>query len=237
MNVIPVGMTPSVAQAAEGLKVLNRFLQSVFGFLMGEPLSDWHVPFDQRSGTVAADYPFLPGAQKPLTVANNAYPPPNRRIVWDGSTRTVYFPDKPSDGARMQLVKASGANATAGTLTLDGNGNFIEDAATTSPTGDDTLSWLYRADLANWMALATLSGTDEMIFPEELDDLWPCAVAIRLSPRYGKALLAGTTETYKRMLDTLRTRYQQAGQEGSRGDELVPAAESYYGSGWSDYQP
>jgi hypothetical protein len=235
MNVIPVGQPPSAAQQVEGLAVLNRFLQSVFGFLMGETLQDWHVPFSQRTGSVAADPPFYPGAQIPLVRQNNAYPAPNRRIVWDGSTQTIYMPDKPADGARMQLVKASGANATAGTLTLDGNGNTIG-SAPTSTTGVPR-SWFFRADLADWTALTVLELTDPIPFPMELDDLWPCAIAVRLSSRYGNTLPTGTIDTFKRMLSTLRTRYQLVGQESSGGTELTTSDQSYNGTLWMDGIP
>lgn len=233
MNVIPVGQPPTAAQQVEGLTALNRVLRSVFGFLMGETLQDWHVPANQRTGSVAADAPFYPGAQIPLVVPNNAYPPQNRRIVWDGSAQHVYMPDKPDDGARMQLVKASGASATPGTLTLDGNGNTIASAATY--TTGVAASWFFRADKADWTPIKALALTDTIPFPEELDDFWPCAIAIRLSPRYGKVLAAGTIDTYKRMASTLRTRYQQTGQAPRGGAELTTSDQTYFsGPGWME---
>lgn len=236
-NLIPVGTTPTSAEQAEGLSVLNRYLRSIFNWMMGGALTDWPVPLIQRTGSVAADPPLLPGAQTPLIVPDRSYPPGGQRIVWDGSTQTVYFPESPNDGARMGLAKGSGASAIAGTLTLDGNGRTIEGSATKTFTDTATGSWLYRADLADWVALASLTLTDALPFPDEFDDLFVTSIALRLSPRYGKTVQAGTTEAWKRTLSTFRAQYYQETPAPRGGQELAPSYQSFpdpFGFGITD---
>lgn len=230
-NIIPVGTTPSAAEQVEGIGSFNRYLNSVYGFILGENLSDWQVPYNQRTGEgVDALPPFLPSGGTPLIVLNNQYPAANRRIVWDGSGQTVYFPQRPDDGARMSFVKSSGVGAAnVGVLTLDGNGRTIEGAATYTSNGVSVKSraWLYRADTADWHALVSLAAGDEVPFPPEFDDLWITATAIRLAPRFGKTVSAETLSTNKRMAVTLKSHYTQYVVQDSGGDEIMSSYQSY----------
>lgn len=230
-NLIPVGKTPTVAEQAEGLQVLNRYLDSAYGFVVGENLADWSVPAIQRTGSVAANAPLLPGSNPSSSRCQPAYPPANTRIVWDGSEQTVYFPERPHDGARMALVQSSGASASgSGTLTLDGNGRTIEGAATYTG-GVSGRRWLYRGDLADWKALPVLALTDECPFPADLDDYWICCIAIRLAPRFGKTIQPATTATFSRMEQTLRARYAQESPGTSGGARLQTGHQSF-DNGW-----
>lgn len=237
-NIIAIEQDPTTSQYTEGLARLNNVLKSAYGFLMGEFLSDWPVPSDQSTGTVDANSPLLPGSKSKPDKLNNAYPPCNTRIVWDGSTQTVYFPARPNDGARMSVVKASGAAASStGYITIDGNGRYIEGSSTY--TSDDEFterSWLYRADLASWVALTTLELTDDCPFPAEFDDLWSCATSIRLAPRYGKQIQEGTIAAVRQLQTTLKTKYRQETPSPSGGSLLQTSDQAYsngyYDGGW-----
>jgi hypothetical protein len=237
-NIIPVGRAPSGGEQVEGLQLLNRFMLSVYGLVLGEYLSDWQVPYVQRVGDVAAYPPYLPGGQRPLIVPNNQYPGQNSRIVWDGTEQTVYFPETPGDGARMAFVKASGAGASGppGVLTLNGNGRTIE-GSNIYVASSAARAWIYRADLAGWLAMVPLLLTDTVPFPEELDDVWIVSTFIRLAPRYGKAVSAETAMTQKRLMATLKTRYTQTEVIDGGGTELTGGTQSYGPQWWlSDFQ-
>jgi len=234
-NIIPVGKDPTTAEQTEGLGLLNRDLNSVYGFVVGENLTDWPIPAVQRTGSVAANPPLLPGSKQPLVSLNNSYPAANVRLVWDGSTRTVYFPESPEDGARMALVKASGAAASGtGTLTLDGNGRTIE-GSNTYTAGVSGSKWMYRADLADWKALADLALADDCPFPPELDDFWICGLAIRLAPRYGKEVASATVARFRHMKSEIQARYWQNAPATSGGELLQPGYQSY-AQGWFDLE-
>ncbi len=150
-NLIAVGTTPTANQQTEALAVLNRYIKGLFGQVLGENLFDWPVPTVQRTGNVAANAPLHPGSRGERYTPNPNYPPKNARIVWNGSSQTVYFPEAPDDGSRMMMVKASGAAASgSGSLVLNGNGRTIEGANTYTTDGTVTQRrWLYRADLAD----------------------------------------------------------------------------------------
>lgn len=239
-NLTPIGVAPTAAELVEGLAALNRFVGSVYGLLLGEHLSDWEVPYNQRTGPGVEAYPpYLPGGRRPLVVLNNQYPQQNCRVVWDGSEQTVYFPEKPNDGARMAFARASGAAAAGvGNLTLDGNGRRIEGADTYVSDGVTVTSraWLYRADLADWLALTSIGITDEFPFPQDLDDLWITATAVRLAPRYGKQVSPATVATLQRMTTLLKTRYTQHEPVESGGSELRQGFQSFYdGTGGDNF--
>lgn len=247
-NLIAVGVTPSSAEQAEALGVLNRFIMGVFGEEMGENLADWPVPLPQRTAPVAANYPQLPypmgldgdllGVPLPTSLSNDfAFTPPkNSRLVFGGITSRVYFPEEPDDGSRMSIVQGSGAgdSGTPGAvLTLDGNGRTIETANTkvlTDPVSP--AQWLYRADTADWVAVSTLLIGDTLPFPFELDDLWICMLAIRLAPRYNKAVAKETSDTAMRMMKKLKAKYRQAGTTVYKSGDIPNTFQSYASNRW-----
>lgn len=247
-NLIPVGSTPTDAEQAEALRALNRFISGVFGEEMGENLVDWPAPLPQRTAPVAANYPQLPypmgldgdllGVPLPTSLSNDFsfYPPKNSRIVFGGVSATLYLPEQPDDGSRMAVVQGSGAgdDGTAGSiLTLNGNGRTIEGANTLELTDPITpKQWLYRADLGDWIAVTTLAIGDELPFPDDLDDLWICMLAIRLSPRYGKAVQDGTSSTAVRMMKKLKAKYRQAGTTVYKSGDIPNTFQSYASNRW-----
>lgn len=228
-NLIPVGQQPSAAQLAEGLTMLNNLLEGVFGFVLGVPLMDWLVPRPQRTAN-AADYPLYPGGNWDINQYSYQYPPNDARMVWNGTQQLVYMPEAPFDGARMAFVTSTGeaSSAPPGTLTIDGNGFFIEGNQQYSPASGVThRAWFYRADIATWMHAALVGAGDEFPFPDALDDYWVCALSIRLSPRYGKVIQDSTKARYTEMAATLKTRYHNEHPVDSGGRLIRGAFQSY----------
>lgn len=228
-NITPVGSVPTVAEQTEALDALNRLVLSAFGFTIGNQLKEWQIPQVQRTGTVSRTYPLLPGADISLVPTYNLYPPPNSRIVWDGSERTIFLQESPCDGAVMGLVKASGAGgAIPGVLTINGNGRTIDgNNVVTSDALPLPARWFYRSDYADWRPVVAVLATDDMLFPPELDDLWICSLAVRLAPRFGKTVAASTTARFAEMTAAFRSRYQQTAPTPSGGDEMRPLQESF----------
>lgn len=244
-NLIAVAATPTANELAEALPLLNRLINGIFGYEMGENLLDWPVPAAQITATAPTTYPQ--SALSNVGVSPDCYnyqlPPKNRRIVFGAVTSTVYFPSNPQDGSRMAVVQGSGAgdSGVAGAvLTLNGNGRFIDNAATvtfiagnplTTPTAPK--AWIYRADLGQWKTCVDLTAPDEMPFPADLDDFFICGLAIRLAPRYTKVSGASTVKGAVDSLKRLKARYRQAGTTVYGGENLNETGQSYLtGRSW-----
>ncbi len=243
-NLIPVGTQPTTNQLAEALDKLNRLVTGILGYKMGENLSDWEAPQPQRTAPVAANFPQFPLKQD-LSPFIYPYPPINQRIVWGGTTQTVYFPESPNPGSQMAVVQASGAgdNIVIGNvLTLDGNGRTIETANTYTFTAASPVAaprrWFYRDDLADWVAVLTLTSgsgsalTDNLPYPVEFDDFFVCAGAKRLAPSYGKIVAQETIQT---ALDTERAflaRYRQPTVTVYGSDNFPRSYQSYLNGNW-----
>jgi hypothetical protein len=110
-NLLAAGASPTSAELTEALPALQRVVDGIFGFEMGEELTDWLVPAPQRTAPVASRYPQGPlvwNLNQPCSGNIWPYPPTNQRIVFGSVTNTVYFPEAPLDGSRMGLVQGSG---------------------------------------------------------------------------------------------------------------------------------
>jgi hypothetical protein len=153
-NLIPAGKSASTSEMTEALAVLNRYINAIFGYELGEKLRDWEVPSNQFTAPSPTTFP-----QAPLNVigydtsCGYQLPPKNSRIIFGGSVnQTVYFPSNPMDGSRMAVIQGA-VNTPGATITLNGNGRFIENAATqTYAAPVPARGWLYRADLGTWAA-------------------------------------------------------------------------------------
>src|SRR5579872_5158896 len=136
-NLIPAGKSPTVTEQTECLASLQRIIDGIMGFEMGELLEDWLVPNPQRTAPVAANWPQgpfyngadpAPWADPGSATSSNVwpYPPTNRRILFGSVTNTVFFPEMPLDGSRMSIVQGSGLGdsgvpgTAAGALTYAG---------------------------------------------------------------------------------------------------------------------
>lgn len=244
-NLIAVGSSPTASEQTEALDKLNRLVNGVFGYEMGENLADWLFPAPQRTGQVATSYPQLPSPDYVGPFFNaylTPYPPTNSRVVWGMTTGTLYFSDKPEPGSRMSVVQGSGAGdagAPGNLLTLNGNGRYIQDPADmafkttvvlTAPiTGNQ---WFYRDDLGQWVLCQDLVIGAENPFPKEFDDFFVCALSKRLAPSYNKITAAETVETAKNKLTALKSRYRQS-QPTVYGSENFPrTAQSFLVGDW-----
>lgn len=237
-NLIGVGLTPSAAELAEALPLLNRFINGIFGWEMGENLRDWPVPASQITATLPTSYPQN-ASNNPQNAAQ-AYqyqrPSTNVRIVFGCITDTVYFPSNPQDGSRMAVVQGSGAagGVAGAVLTINGNGRFIDGAATATFTAGNPLTtvaaakaWIYRADLGQWKICTDVIATDQMPFPPDLDDFFICGIAKRLAPRYTKVVSAETEKTMITTLKRLKARYRQSATTTYGSEQIGVTDQSY----------
>lgn len=209
-NLIPIARDPTTAEVAEALGRLNTLVKALYGFELGELLQDWPVPSKQRTAAVSAQFPYAP-PERDMPAQVTIYPPANVRIVAKLATdTTIWLPQRPDDGARVGFVDVG----SSGFLTLDANGRLIEDA-TGIPAPDAIIDppnvsqWFYRADLGTWQRILPLVLTDLSPFPDEFDDLLITGLCIRLSPRYGNEVRAGTASMYTDVLGKFKARYRQ----------------------------
>lgn len=244
-NLIAAGASPTTTEQNEALRIVQRFVDGVFGEEMGENLVDWLVPVPQRTAPVAANFPQLPYPQgadgyllgTPAAAVGSFafYPPKNSRLIFGGVTGAAYFPEAPDDGSRMAVVQGSGAGdsgVVGAVLTLNGNGRTIEAVNTKTFTfaspATAPVQWLYRADLGDWAKVSSsLALSDQMPFPQDLDDLWVCMVSMRLSPRYGKTISDDTARTAARMMKKLKAKYRQAGITVYKAGDIPNSFQSY----------
>lgn len=246
-NLIDANAVPTDNELAEGLEKLNRYIRGVFGFEMGEPLADWLVPAPQRTAAVAANYPQMPfpldASAGLMSIPYSAdlsaqvyrYPPKNSRIVWGQTGESCWFPEQPDDGCRMGFVIGSGERGgdNAAQLTIDGNGKLIgTQSSVTLTTASPAMEWMYRADLGVWKPLVNMALDDDCLFPFELDDLWICALAIRLAPSFEKKVHPVTQATFSAMLSKLKARYRQAGTTTYNSNDIPRSLQSSISGRW-----
>lgn len=247
-NLIAVGKQPTTDEVSEALEALNRFVNGIFGYEMGENLFDWLYPVPQRTAPVNANWPQAPGVGPGIAGALGTcgnftpYPPNNVRIVWGLRTGTIYAPQAPEPGTRLGFVQGSGAgdSGTAGQiLTIDGNGRQIQDPLDKQFKNSITLTapanpaqWFYREDLGMWVLCVDMILTDESPFPKECDDFFICALSKRLAPRYGKITANETIETASITLKRLKARYRQTAPTVYGSQDFPNTLESYQSGRW-----
>lgn len=197
-NLIPIGVSPSVNELAEGLKRLQSLILSVLGMEAGEALQ----PLPIGNNNVSQPSAHVPDPP--------AYIPANVRLICNlTSAQTVYLHPRPQDGARLAVIDASGNFATRN-LTLNGNGRLVDGAATdVLSTNGQSIQYFYRADLGDWKAISALASSDEMPFPEEFDDLFVIMLAMRLAGRNNAKLSQESVASMERSREQFRARYSQ----------------------------
>ncbi len=169
------------------LERLQSIVSGIFGQGVGEGLADQSITSAE-------------------TVLSNV-----RAVVGDHSAAfTITLPEAPYDGARFQLIDAASQFATRA-ITVAPNGRLIEGATAsiTANTAGFNRTWFYRGDLADWKRITTLAMNDEFPFPVEFDDAFAIQLAVRLAPRFGKALSAESVAASQRAMGGLRARYRQ----------------------------
>jgi hypothetical protein len=201
-NLIARGATETAGEQAEGLRLLDRYIQGLFGNEAGDNLQE-------------------------MMFGLNNVDPATYNNEFESWIRTWYFPvglrlrlnltqpenikldPTPENGAMFGIVDASNNLATF-PLTLQGNGSKIEGATSiTLNTSGQSGVWFYRADKAEWMKVINLGLADESPFPSEFDDLLIIGLAMRLDPRNGTNLSDMSMIRYQSMLKKFRARYSQ----------------------------
>jgi hypothetical protein len=211
-NLIPITQSPTLDEQAEALRLLNRFVRSIFGNEAGDKLQSFAVGLGNVITTTT-----LPTFD--FTTLN--YVPLNARLMVNitAATAVNLHPD-PEDGSRIAVVDVSG-NFNTFSLTLRGNGRGV-DTATTAVLNTASLKkeWFYRADLGSWMAITNLGLNDVFPFPLEFEDLFVIGLATRLNPRNGVAIDEQAMMNFRRQRNLFRARYSQSIQQESE-DGLV----------------
>ena len=203
-NLIPINQSPTLDEQSEALRLLNRFVRSIFGNEAGDKLQSFAVGTDNVVTTT----------HLPVYDFNTPnYVPLNARLMVniDTATSVNLHPD-PEDGARVAVVDVSGSFDT-NSFTLVGNGRNV-DAATTAVLNTASIKkeWFYRADLGSWMAITNLGVNDAFPFPLEFEDLFVIGLATRLNPRNGVAIDEQAMMNFRRQRNLFRARYAQSNQ-------------------------
>lgn len=198
-NLIAVGTTETEAEQAEGLKLLNRLISSLYGYEAGELLNPWNVGRNnvEYGGT------YFEGFE-------DWFVPVNSRLMLNlEGSRTLRLHPAPDNGARLSVIDVS-KNLEDNPLTLEGNGRLIEGFPTITLNEDGySGEWFYRDDLATWMKLSDLTLTDPSPFPSEYDDMLSIGLAIRLAPRHGFTVSQESLSTFNRLTKTFKSQYKQ----------------------------
>jgi hypothetical protein len=217
-NLIPLVSDPNATQITEALGRLNPLILDTVGFEAGDELKglNYGGEFDQSS--------YI-----------DQWLPDDIRLVLNLTTATSVDADPfPYEGQRLAIVDV-GSNLATFNLTINGNGHLIE-AATSVVLNTDDLArqWMYRADTANWVRIASLATSDEMPFPTEFDDYFIIMLASRLNPRYGQALAPETVRMLSRTRNMLRARYRCRKTYAPTDPGLVKPEDDYFYSSPQD---
>lgn len=200
-NVIRLGATPTADMQTEAMSRLNNIISAVYGDDVGENFQDWMVGYE---GQVHPDYSW--------TSLQWSYPIINSRVLLNhNEPQTLYFPLRPYDGSRIQVIDVQGVLATYN-VTLDGNGRKIENGPTLLLSSNGLNStWIFNAETANWefSFAGALAIDDDMPFPTEFDDYFIIKLAGRLNPRYGRSLSEESVGRLAEMQDMLESKYRQ----------------------------
>lgn len=201
LNLVAVGKSPSTPQLDEGLLLLLNVIDVAICGDAGENIRDWPLGEFGVQQLDRKNYPV------------QCYQNPRincRLIALNEAAMTVYLPPQPSDGTVMGIVDPYGRLAGV-PVTLDGNGRTIEDQASVLLDTDGMdRKWLYRADLGKWIRLTDLAIGDEMPFPKKYDFYFSIELAMRLSGRSGRNIVATTAATHQRLRERFVNQYLQS---------------------------
>lgn len=197
----------STAQSNEALSRLQSLVSGVFGWDVGENLQDWPVGV----ANVKRDHWPTPTPNWNCWTINEwSYPIQNVRLLLDADTaQTIYLPQQPDNGARVRIVVLSQDLATH-PVTLDGDGRLVE--GSTTLLLDDVLTAarviMYDAETGDWVRVTNLTANGNMPFPEEFDDYFITKLAMRLNPRYGRAMAQESAARLEEVQSQIAARYR-----------------------------
>jgi hypothetical protein len=226
-NLIARGASPNTSEEQEGLRLLNRFIQSLFGNEVGDNLEEALIGNNSNIDTSTYNNEFE------LFVDNNFLPPGYRLKLNLDEAKTIKLDPRPEDGDMFGVVDASNNLATYN-LTLDGNGSRIEgNTDLTLNISGYSATWFYRADKANWQRVTNLTATDESPFPEAFDDLLIIGLAMRLNPRNGPPLSEMSLTRYANVLRKFKARYSLVQARRPDLALLLTSGQRGFGRGYS----
>lgn len=224
-NLTSISGALTSAEQTEGLRLLNRFISSLFGNDLGDPLTDY--PVGRGTGIDTPNYNTVYLDELP-----GFYVPKNTRMQCNLTQATTLDIDpNPSDGARLAVVDNAG-NFNTYNLILKGNGRKIESSTSVTLNAASTQrEWFYRADTGTWNKLASLVAGDNSPFPEAFDDLLSIGLAMRLMPRNGPPLRAESMAVFKDLSQKFKARYTQKSEQVSEaGIVKLPSMRRYQGA-------
>jgi hypothetical protein len=217
-DLIALGQTQEAVAAVEGLRLLNRVVASTLGNEVGENLTDWvlsdEIPYVDY---VWWAYEWLPGNIRIITANQTAQ---TRRL-------TPY----PQNGQRIQIVDTAGDLSTY-PVTLQPGAFKFNGSASDYVANTDGLNatWMFRADLGDWVRVLPLESADEFPFPEAYDDAFVTMLATRLNPRYNQALSEESRAAMRRAIGQLKAAYSNT-QNVPVDPALLRLSQNMYGYG------
>lgn len=223
-NLLPVGKTPNASQRSEALRLLSTMINSMLGTEIGRRVIDWTTP-NFTTAPTNARVPLYP-ANVNIQPDMFPYPPANARLLLRlTAPQTVYFQQFPGDGAMMELVNL-GPHFGIHPLTINANGFKIEGADQivfdTEVAYLAPVRWIFRAELGEWRRLDfPLVEASEIPFADEFEDFWAAALAIRLSPLYGKSVGEATVGVAETGVQNIRSRYFQNTPDNNLSDPYL----------------
>lgn len=207
-NLVPESQDPTASQSAEGLRLLNRFVKSVVFNELGEPLQTINI------GRNNVEESLYDGQSFEEQHTEDLFAPRNSRLMLNlSASKQINLHPKPEEGMLFAVTDVSG-NLSTNNLVINGNGRTIENSTsvTLSTDGQDVI-WFYRNDTGNWVKITDLDYSDVFPFPEEFDDYFIIALAMRINPRNGAVVDQQSGAYYNRMRSKFRSRYKQAQQK------------------------
>ncbi len=181
-RVIGLGQSPSSAQAAEGLVLLNDILNDLPGNGGALPFRDYR---SDVSFSFDDCWPCWPSVRVTCTAAQTVTLPM-------GCARNPV-----PDGFIVEIV-----NPNAASITLARNGWLIAGSAANATFTAARRRYHYRADLGDWKLAADLGLDDDLPYPAQFDGYFRLELGDAICPGYARELSAAD----RKRLDDGRTK-------------------------------
>lgn len=208
-NLIAISADPTTAEQTEGLRLLNRYISSLFGNEGGDPLQA--LPIGRHNISRPGGFPGYENQPN-----GDFFVPVNTRLILNvTAAQTVYLHPKPHDGARFAFVDKS-SNLATFPLTVNANGYTIGSATTaTFNTNGKVAEYFFNGETGNWGVVVPVIAADSSPFPEKFDDALIIGLAMRLNPRHAVEMDPQSVEAYKSNLRKFKAQYGQNIEVGS----------------------
>ena len=234
-NLIPVGIPLTSLQEDEGLRYLQRIVDSVFGNEAGDRLVAF--PIGRKNISHPAGYPWW----NTIPDASWFIPEDTRLMLNLDQSIELYLHPAPNDGARFAVNDVAGSCGTF-PVTIHGNGRLIDGAESlVISTANFEATYFYRDDLGSWVKCADLGLFDSFPFPSEFDDFFIHTLAFRLNPAYQRNFDPQSMVVWKRSQNQLRARYTRDEQTRSElaliRNTKTAADRDLWGNTYWLYQP